>query len=338
LEVRRFPCDRKSIQDRISDSECSRSQSPAPFIDSAYSSLGSSSLSEKFDKSRYRNTSDISEPKLEAEPQSDEESLLDSLDTAKSSAKRNGNEGLKDYDGDSTSPSPQYQPKLLQSAKLTGQYPIDMNISNKLHLYHQILYFKRNTSQSELNFYSPKKSRQRAIQSLAQNFDLNYHYSLATRTLRIRRPVPIFEEAPDSEVDCEQSPQEEFLEKVFNETKGLTSCSPSTSTDSQGPSSQSNETPASSISSMSNFSGGPDGSNKKKRNSYDGEDGDNPGRPRKQGRTRPRNGSPERRQRGRRLACHFHLADKQKYCKNNLTGRRYETCSGPGWYTMHHVK
>jgi hypothetical protein len=26
------------------------------------------------------------------------------------------------------------------------------------------------------------------------------------------------------------------------------------------------------------------------------------------------------------------------YCKNNRTGKRYETCSGPGWSTMHHLK
>jgi hypothetical protein len=26
------------------------------------------------------------------------------------------------------------------------------------------------------------------------------------------------------------------------------------------------------------------------------------------------------------------------YCKNNRTGKRYETCSGPGWQTMHHLK
>jgi hypothetical protein len=43
-------------------------------------------------------------------------------------------------------------------------------------------------------------------------------------------------------------------------------------------------------------------------------------------------------QQGRRLACPLHIFNQQKYCKNALTGKKYETCSGPGWSNMHYLK
>ncbi|KAE9369908.1 hypothetical protein N431DRAFT_485699 [Stipitochalara longipes BDJ] len=42
--------------------------------------------------------------------------------------------------------------------------------------------------------------------------------------------------------------------------------------------------------------------------------------------------------RGRRLACPFYLFNTETYCKNTRTGKRYETCSGPGWLAMHYLK
>jgi hypothetical protein len=43
-------------------------------------------------------------------------------------------------------------------------------------------------------------------------------------------------------------------------------------------------------------------------------------------------------QQGRRLACPLHIFNQQKYCKNAITMKKYETCSGPGWPNMHYLK
>ncbi|KAE9369904.1 hypothetical protein N431DRAFT_560602 [Stipitochalara longipes BDJ] len=236
-----------------------------------------------------------------------------------------------------TSPIPQHYLNPFDAAELTNVINMNDLTSLGLHRQSQILRFKHNTSQSELSFHNLERSQQRALEIQAHDLGLEYESSVTARILKISRLVPALAETPNSEADYDQSPRDEFLEIVFNESGRLTSFSPSTSTDSQRRSSQSNETPVSSISSTFNFSGGPDVSSKKKRNSYDDEDQRDAERPRKQGRTRPRNDSPKRGQRGRRLACHFHLSDKHKYCKNSVTGKKYETCSGPGWYTMHHV-
>jgi len=137
-----------------------------------------------------------------------------------------------------------------------------------------------------------------------------------------------------------ENPREEFLEKVFGENEAFTSRSPTTPTNSGGSSnrSQSNTTPPSFLTSTTDGSQEPRKSYKRKRGSDEEEEGSPPDRPRKQGKTRPSDIYGQERSRGRRFACHFHLLQKEMYCKNNRTGKRYETCSGPGWPTIHHLK
>ena len=61
-----------------------------------------------------------------------------------------------------------------------------------------------------------------------------------------------------------------------------------------------------------------------------------------QGFKRPRVGPGDRpfpgSEQGRRLACHLHISDPQRFCRNGLTSKKYDTCSGPGWLDMHHLK
>lgn len=134
-----------------------------------------------------------------------------------------------------------------------------------------------------------------------------------------------------------ENPRDEFLDKVFGENRAFTSRSATTPTDSGDSSnrSQSNTTPPSSLTGSLQEIGK---SFKRKRNNGEEEEGSPPDRPRKQGRTGPSDKYGQERHRGRRLACHFYLFQKDMYCKNNRTGKRYETCSGPGWQTMHHLK
>ncbi len=44
------------------------------------------------------------------------------------------------------------------------------------------------------------------------------------------------------------------------------------------------------------------------------------------------------RRRSWRIAYTFHLFREDIYCKNERTGKKYETCSGPAWKHMHHLK
>ena len=136
-----------------------------------------------------------------------------------------------------------------------------------------------------------------------------------------------------------ESPREEFLERIFEENGTFISHSPTTSTNSQGSrnSSQSITTTSSSTSATegSQSTGTP---NKRKLSNDEDDESNRENRSRKQGRPGPSNNSEQDALRGRRLACHFHLFDKQKYCKNNKTRKKYETCSGPGWPSMHHLK
>lgn len=133
---------------------------------------------------------------------------------------------------------------------------------------------------------------------------------------------------------------EEFLEKVFEESGTFTSCSPSTTSGSQdsGNTDSSNTTPARSLLSRSGGSQGPASSHKRRRISEEeDEEGNHPNRRSKHQRLNPSD-RPEKGQLGRRLACHFHLLNQHIYCKNNVTGKKYETCSGPGWPSMHYLK
>jgi hypothetical protein len=181
--------------------------------------------------------------------------------------------------------------------------------------------------------------------------DSGYYEGESGRRLRPKRS-----ETPDTPGDHEgrpisrinmpvgleglENPREEFLDKVFGENEAFTSRSPTTPTESGDSSnrSQSNTTPPSSLTPTTDGYQGPQKSYKRKRGSDEEEEGSPPDRPRKQGKTRPSDIYGQERNRGRRFACHFHLLQKEMYCKNNRTGKRYETCSGPGWSTMHHLK
>ena len=135
-----------------------------------------------------------------------------------------------------------------------------------------------------------------------------------------------------------ESPREEFLERIFEENGTFISHSPATSTDSQG-SSNSNQPTTTTSSSTSATEGSQSAAAPGKRKlSNDDDESNRENRSRKQGRPSLSNNSEQGALRGRRLACHFHLFDKQKYCKNNRTGKKFETCSGPGWPSIHHLK
>lgn len=41
---------------------------------------------------------------------------------------------------------------------------------------------------------------------------------------------------------------------------------------------------------------------------------------------------------GRRLACPFYIFDSENYCRNDTTGAKYNTCSGPGFSEWHYLK
>lgn len=142
------------------------------------------------------------------------------------------------------------------------------------------------------------------------------------------------------EISNEDSWEEKFLNEVFEENGTFVSSSQTTSTESQGcsGSSQLSTTPPSSLLSMTESSQGSEKSKKRKGRSDEDEEWDRPNRPQKHQRPEPGEPSGRESQQRRRLACHFHILDKQKYRKNNVTGRRYETCSGPGWPSMHHLK
>lgn len=134
-----------------------------------------------------------------------------------------------------------------------------------------------------------------------------------------------------------ESPREEFLEIIFEQNGTFISHSPATSTDSRGSSNSSQLTTTSSSTSATESSQSIAAPGKRKL-SNDDEDLNREDRSRKQGRPGLSHNSEQDALRGRRLACHFHLFDKQKYCKNNRTSKKFETCSGPGWPSIHHLK
>jgi hypothetical protein len=145
-----------------------------------------------------------------------------------------------------------------------------------------------------------------------------------------------------SSIDSKRSgsPREEFLDNLFEENKPFNIRSPATSTGSQGGgtnSSQSTKTPPSSVPTTAEGFQATASQNKRKWRNDDDEEWNRPHRPRKE-RPDPSDNFEQEGRRGRRLACHFHIFDKQKYCKNQRTGKKYETCSGPGWPSMHHLK
>jgi hypothetical protein len=135
-----------------------------------------------------------------------------------------------------------------------------------------------------------------------------------------------------------ESPREEFLERIFEENGTFISHSPATTTGSQGSSNSSQPTTTTSSSNSATGSSESAAAPGKRKLSNDDDESNRENRSRKQGRPSLSNCSDQDALRGRRLACHFHLFDKQKYCKNNRTGKKFETCFGPGWPSIHHLK
>jgi hypothetical protein len=147
-----------------------------------------------------------------------------------------------------------------------------------------------------------------------------------------------WDDSSPSEVTRVESPNEDFLELMFLENDdGLSSleslivshATSDTSSSRNIPRRVSTDSPNTTLESSS--------SRKGKEIGY-GEDLDHLNR----GNKRPRLALDKRPgmkvQQGRRLACPLHIFDQQKYCKNAITRKKYETCSGPGWPNMHYLK
>lgn len=183
------------------------------------------------------------------------------------------------------------------------------------------------TRTSDPNSFETTQSPMTGEPSVAQNYDQD-NMPLDSPQ-RIITPV-------DS--NSSESPREEFLELIFEENGTFISHSPATSTESQGRGNSSQSTTRTSPSTSAPESSLSAVALGKRKLSNDDEESNREDRPRKQGRPRLSNNSEQDALRGRRLACHFHLFDKQKYCKNNRTGKKFETCSGPGWPSIHHLK
>ena len=146
-------------------------------------------------------------------------------------------------------------------------------------------------------------------------------------------------ECQNSGVELCDSAADSFLDKMFEENRIVVSQSPTTSTDTQGGSntSYSATTPRSSLTSTTDGTPGKGNPNKRKQREDDDDEENTPNRRRKE-QTGPIERLGQQGSRTPRLACHFHLFDKRQYCKNNRTGKKYETFSGPGWKSMHYLK
>jgi hypothetical protein len=141
--------------------------------------------------------------------------------------------------------------------------------------------------------------------------------------------------------DISENGGEVFLEITFQEHGKYTSRSPTTSIVSHGSGNNSslNTTPISSLNSSAFNSRGASSGQRRRRSMDEEDDPIRPNRPWKRQRPEPSETNERSLQQGRRLACPFHLRDERKYSKNMLTGKKkYETCSGPGWFTIHHLK
>ncbi|KAE8443600.1 hypothetical protein EG329_001533 [Mollisiaceae sp. DMI_Dod_QoI] len=141
--------------------------------------------------------------------------------------------------------------------------------------------------------------------------------------------------------DISDNGGEAFLEITFQEHGKYASRSPTTSIVSHGSGNNSslNTTPVSSLNSSAYNSRGASSGQRRRRSIDEEDDPNQPNRPWKRQRPGPNDTIERSLQQGRRLACPFNLRDERKYSKNMLTGKKkYETCSGPGWFTMHHLK
>jgi hypothetical protein len=143
----------------------------------------------------------------------------------------------------------------------------------------------------------------------------------------------------DDGPNCIDSPGDKFIENIFQECSHYFSSSPTASFVSHG----STNTPPSSHTIRSVSLSSPGSANKRAASNRGQEDGDEdePGHD-SRGHKRARLDSSERlravNRQSQRLACHLHISDRQRYCKNGVTGRKYETCSGPGWPKMHYLR
>jgi hypothetical protein len=149
-----------------------------------------------------------------------------------------------------------------------------------------------------------------------------------------------WDDSSPSEVTRVESPNEDFLELMFLENDdGLSSleslivshAASDTSSSRNISRSVSTDSPNTTLESSSSRKG-------KEKEIGRGEDLDHLNR----GNKRPRLALDKRPgmkvQQGRRLACPLHIFNQQKYCKNAITRKKYETCSGPGWPNMHYLK
>jgi hypothetical protein len=71
-----------------------------------------------------------------------------------------------------------------------------MNDPTTLAFYSQILLFKNDTSKEDLKFHHNSSEEQRLLQSLAHKLDLEYEYTISSRTVRICRPCAVFNDPP----------------------------------------------------------------------------------------------------------------------------------------------
>jgi len=138
--------------------------------------------------------------------------------------------------------------------------------------------------------------------------------------------------------DISEGRMEEFLEITLQEQGSSSSYSPTTCAGSYGSSNKSSPNTPSNRSSSSLAHGSTSNTTSKRRiqNVDNEEDSNPPNRPRKQKRHESTGSNRRKAPEGHRLACPFHALDQQKYCKNRSTEKKYETCSGPGWSTIHH--
>ncbi|PMD42055.1 hypothetical protein L207DRAFT_305659 [Hyaloscypha variabilis F] len=134
-----------------------------------------------------------------------------------------------------------------------------------------------------------------------------------------------------------ESLREEFLEAVFEDGESFRSPCPTTSTLSRG-SGNSQQANTATLSSLQSEDSESIQSPQRRIQGDDDEEHDGPYRASKQDLPGLEDTVGKDRHRSNRIVCPFHLFRKDIYCKNKTTGKKYETCSGPGWRTMHHLK
>jgi len=151
-------------------------------------------------------------------------------------------------------------------------------------------------------------------------------------TLSVERDTPVSSQHSESL-------REEFLDAVFEAAASPATRCATRTTDSPGGDS-SNQTSTSSLDLLPSHGSRGATLSDRRRQRDDDDDEEQDGSNRAPKRERLSQGATFEQDRfpRRRIACHFHLFQKDIYCKNKRTGKKYESCSGPGWPTMHHLK